>query len=75
MWIVEVKETNGYREIFVQDSELEMLRTILYSCITETVKIHEVDLIEREYKFNCLLNNAEVMIDVYKKELNPQFIG
>lgn len=75
MWIVEVKETNGYREIFVQDSELEMLRTILYSCITETVKIHEVDLIEREYKFNCLLNNAEVTIDVYKKELNPQFIG
>lgn len=75
MWIVEVKETNGYREIFVQDSELEMLRTILYSCITETVKIHEIDLIEREYKFNCLLNNAEVTIDVYKKELNPQFIG
>lgn len=75
MWVVEIKETNGYREIFLYDSELEMLRAILYSCITETVKIHEVDLIEREYKFTCLLNNAEVTIDVYKKELNPEFIG
>lgn len=74
MWVVEVKETSGYRENFIYDSELEMLQSILYSCIGEEIKIGEVDLIEREYNFTVLSTNGTAEISVYKKDLNPKFI-
>lgn len=76
MWVVEVKETNGYSGISVYDSELEMLQAILRSCIEENLKICEVDSIEGEYKFTCEMESGEVLltIDVYRKELNPRYI-
>lgn len=75
VWVVEIRETSGYNEIFVYDSELKTLRAILYLCIAGEIKIDEMDLIENEYKFTILSDDEKVTIDVYKKELNPQFIG